>query len=373
MELLKKSRGINRAPALVRWLSDHKGGAFAGLTFAVSVSLALFFGLSNIKEPTPRLNYEILKEIDVLDVRTPVDQLSVTFQGEDIQEENLNLRIYAMRVTNTGEVDILKSQFDQDLIWGLRVTDGRVIEARLIESSSSYLNATVNPGIASDDTVEFPKAIMENGQFFAFNMLVLHSKDRSPVIVPLGKIAGIDEITLTKVPVNVEGPGFAANLFAGGLGVQVVRIFIFLVGSIGVLLLGVLAVVLYFNAREVWWRRRIQNSVVVRGPRNQKQREMLTDVYLMQGPAGIRELQIGVNDPVAMEKTAKDREASALEDAASNGNGSHASAAAPSVESLVEIGVLSRDADDALSVDSNFEQSLELLVLELGTSRRFLL
>ena len=31
------------------------------------------------------MTYEILREIDVLDVRTPVEDLQITFQNEDIQ------------------------------------------------------------------------------------------------------------------------------------------------------------------------------------------------------------------------------------------------------------------------------------------------
>jgi len=91
----------SRIPSMIKntalWARDHRSGAFAGLTFAVSVSLALFFGLSNLGEPDPKLTYEIVGETDVLDVRTSVEGLQIAFQNEDIQGENLNLCIYAMR------------------------------------------------------------------------------------------------------------------------------------------------------------------------------------------------------------------------------------------------------------------------------------
>ena len=78
----------SRIPSLIQktvlWVRDHRSGAFAGLTFAVSVSLALFLGLSNFGDPDPKLTYEIVRETDVLDVRTPVEDLQITFQNEDI-------------------------------------------------------------------------------------------------------------------------------------------------------------------------------------------------------------------------------------------------------------------------------------------------
>ena len=54
-------------------------------------------------------------------------------------------------------------------------------------------------------------------------MLVVHPKDVTPEIIPLGKIAGIEGIALTRVPVKVEGPGFLSDLLGGGWAVQLVR------------------------------------------------------------------------------------------------------------------------------------------------------
>jgi hypothetical protein len=231
MAALPESRIPAQVQRLARWANEHRSGAFAALTFAVSVFLALFFGLSNLSEPDPKLTYEILRETDVLDVRTPVEDLQITFQNEDIQGENLNLRIYAMRVINNGEVDILQTQFDQDQIWGLQVDGGRVIEARPIEASSTYLNEKSNPQVVGEDIVQFDKAIVEKGQFFVFNMLVVHAKDVEPEIIALGKIAGIDEIVVTRIPVEVEGPGFLSDLFGGDWAVQLVRAILFLIGA----------------------------------------------------------------------------------------------------------------------------------------------
>ena len=139
MAAVPESRFVAFFRSAGSWAKDHRSETFAALTFVVSVSLALFFGLSNLGEPDPKLTFEIMREIDVLDVRTPVEDLQITFQNEDIQVENLNLRIYAMRVVNNGEVDILQTQFDQEQSWGRQVIDGRVIEARLNEARPNYL------------------------------------------------------------------------------------------------------------------------------------------------------------------------------------------------------------------------------------------
>ena len=187
---------------------------------------------------------------------------------------------------NNGEVDILQTQFDQDEIWGLQVIGGRVIEARLIEASSGYLRTKANPQVIRDDIVKFDKAIVEKGQFFAFNMLVIHAKDVTPGIIPLGKIAGIDEIVVTRVPVKAEGPGFFSDLFGGGWAVQLVRAILFFMGAAVVLGLFAATVLSYSFLTVVIRRRRIGNSVVMKTLTSQKQRDLLSEVYLHHGMGG---------------------------------------------------------------------------------------
>jgi len=360
----------SRIPAQIRnlgrWANEHRSGVFAALSFAVSVSLALFFGLSNLGEPDPKMTYEIVRETDVLDVRTPVDDLQITFQNEDIQGENLNLRIYAMRVINNGEVDILQTQFDQDQAWGLQVIGGRVIEARPIEASSSYLNQKSNPRVFGENIVQFDQAIVEKGQFFAFNMLVVHSKDVTPEIVALGKIADIDEILVTRVPVEVEGPGFLSDLFGGGWAVQLVRAILFLIGAAVILGLFAAAVVFYTYLTGMLRRRRIGNSVVIKTLSSQKQRDLLAEVYLNHGMAGVSDLREKLGSSERLEL-----EAATLGTVVLAGESEfRIPPAYYSAASLEEAEALTRDEDDALTADPEFQERLELFLQELSASRR---
>ncbi len=366
MATISESPITGKIKNAARWINDHRSGAFAGLTFAVSVSLALFFGLSNIGEPDPRLTYEILRETDVLDVRTPVEDLKITFQDEDIQGEKLNLRIYAMRVINNGEVDILQTQFDQDQAWGLQVIGGRVIEARPIEASSSYLNDKTNPQVLGENIVQFDQAIIEKGQFFAFNMLVVHPKDVTPEIVALGKIAGIDEILVTRVPVEVEGPGFLSDLFGGNWAVQLVRAIMFLMGAAVILGLFAAAVVSYTFLMAKIRRRRLGNSVVMKTLTSQKQRDLLSEVYLNHGMTGVSDLREKLGSSERLELEAATRGTVVLAGEAVF----RIPPAYYSAASLLEAEALSRKGKQGFVADPEFQQRLELFLQELSTSRR---
>lgn len=349
-----------------RWVKDHRSGTFAALTFTVSVSLALFFGLSNLGEPSPKMTFEILREIDVLDVRTPVEDLQITFQSQDIQGENLNLRIYAMRVVNNGEVDILQTQYDQDEIWGLQVIDGRVIEARLIDAGSGYLRTKANPHVIQENIVEFEKAIVEKGKFFSFNMLVVHAKEVTPEIIPLGKIAGIDGIVVTRVPVKVEGTGFLSDLFGGSWAVQLVRAILFLMSAAVVLGLFAATVLSYTSLTAAIRRRRIGKSVVMKTLTSQKQRDLLSEVYLHHGMTGVSDLREKLSSSDRL-----DLEAASLGTVVLAGESEfRIPPAYYSASSPEEAEVLSREGDDGPSVDSGFQERLDLFLQELSNSRR---
>ena len=121
-------------------------------------------------------------------------------------------------------------------------------------------------------------------------MLVVHPEDVTPEIVALGKIAGVDEIVVTRIPVEVEGPGFLSDLFGSGWSVQLVRAILFLIGA--AVILGLFAgAVLIYSFLVGWIRRRVGNSVMMKTLTSQKQRDLLSEVYLNHGMAGVSDLR----------------------------------------------------------------------------------
>src|SRR5436305_697066 len=113
-------------------------GAIVGI---VGVILAIFA----LRERRAELQFQLISESNVLDVHTPVAALDVLYQGESLQKRQLNLRVITLRVANTGDADILQSQYDQRLPCGLAITRGRIVEIRLLSTNSSYLRNSLSP------------------------------------------------------------------------------------------------------------------------------------------------------------------------------------------------------------------------------------
>ena len=195
-----------------------------------------------LQQPDPEVAFETIGETNVLDLRRPLQDLDILFRGQNVQEQNLHLRILTINVANIGDVDILPAHYDHNDDWGMRFSDGEVIEVRLIDASSDYLRSKVVPQRVGADTVVFPKVIFEKSAFFVMEVLLLHSKDDSPSFSSIGKIAGIDKITVLTRPIARQETSFAKELFQGSTFIQVSRAVIYFIGSL--LLIVLVALVL---------------------------------------------------------------------------------------------------------------------------------
>jgi len=193
----------------------------------VSVIIAMLFGIFAVYvfyAEDPNVTFDIVNDANVLDVHKPLSELNIYFQGEDIQQKNLNLRIISVKIENTGNVDILQNFYDENVIFGLQIDDGHIIESRLIDSNSEYLISNLNLKIANN-TVEFSKLIFEKNKYFIVEILVLHDKNEGPTLVPLGKIAGIEKMDVTKS--YTERQTFFGDVFSGSSLVQSVRLVVY--------------------------------------------------------------------------------------------------------------------------------------------------
>ncbi len=141
----------------------------------------------------PNVSSQIVNEINVLDVHRPLANLQVLFQGNNIQENNLNLKAYRVKFQNTGNADIKQNDFDTNNNWGIRVEGGTIIEVRLVESDSDYIKTELDPRTEDSQSIKFNKVLFDKKRFFTIELLVLHSKNVSPTLYRTGKISGIQE------------------------------------------------------------------------------------------------------------------------------------------------------------------------------------
>lgn len=180
--------------------------------------------------PQPEIAYTILSDSNVVDLYKPLEDLKILFQDEDIQKNNMNLKIYSLKISNSGKKNILETHYASDENWGLKITDGKIIESRLVESNSDYLKEKLSPKIVNSNTIIFKKVIFDKNDYFTLEVLVLHSRDSDINLIPFGKISGVSNNQTFKKLDTTRG-GIFQNLLAD-YKVYIFTIFIFILAII---------------------------------------------------------------------------------------------------------------------------------------------
>ena len=276
--------------------------SFIGVASLVVGLFALYFGL---REPEPGVTYEVIGDTNVLDLRRSLQDLNVVFRGQDIEKQNLSLRIITINVVNSGDVDILSIHFDQADDWGIQFGPSEVIEARVIDTSSAFLQSKLTFLSASRETVVFPKVNFDEGASFTVETLLLHPKEATPSISPVGKIAGINEIDVVQRPLPRQDVGFIAQLLQGSAVVHFVRTIAYYLSSIAIsvgVILAIIEIQESLDRRKTnSRRRRVSQTKVINRIEEENVKQFLISQYESRGIDGLRELQKLINAPEAFE------------------------------------------------------------------------
>nr|BDD44363.1 hypothetical protein 15 [bacterium] len=200
-----------------------------GLLFAILTIMSACIAIySHFHEKQPNISFNILSEYNILDVKTPVDDLIITFRGNDIQKQKQNFKLYLISIKNNGEKDILQGDYDRNNIWGIRIKNSEIIETpQIISSNSTYLKNNFNPKISKKDTVQFSKVIFEKNKHIVISIKILHNMNKKIKIRPIGKIAGIEDITINSYSLDNKKEGLWFNMLTGNLIIQFGRILIY--------------------------------------------------------------------------------------------------------------------------------------------------
>lgn len=112
--------------------------------------------------------------------------------NKEVRYVSALLKIF-LKISNSGTKNILEIHYASDEDWGIKITEGRIIESRLVEGNSDYLKSNLNIKIVDDKTIDFKKVIFDKNDYFTLEVLVLHSRDSDINLMPFGKISGISK------------------------------------------------------------------------------------------------------------------------------------------------------------------------------------
>ena len=338
--------------------------AIAGLGVGIPALVLTYLAL---KQPEPGVLIETISDTNVLDLRRPLQDLSINFRGQDVQEQNLNLKIITINVLNNGEVDILINHYDYEDDWGIKFENGEVIEARLIDTNSDYLRSKIVPQRMGTDTVVFPKVIFEKGKSFAVEVLLLHSKNKSPSISPVGKIAGIDTISVLTRPLTRQEVSIFKEIFRGSIPVHTLRFLIYQAGFLAIFGIAVIGLSLCHGDRDVAneeRKTRILDTQTIHKIDEEGIRNFLISHYESKGISGLKHMQMLIKNSEGLEAIMQEEQ---LDPSATRAFDMKILSLVYSntLNDLAKIGVTKKGQDSKIIVSPMFSEALDDLVSEL--------
>ena len=280
----------------ISWAASLAFGVLGiGLT-AVSIFLTL-------REPETRVTFEIISATDVLDLRRSLKDLRIEFRGQDLQEQDLNLKVVKINVANVGETHIRAGDYS-NIDWGIRVVGGQVIEAKVDRSNVANVISTNDLRYIGSDTIGFPKIVFDKRDAFAIELLLLHPNDAEPDIVPIGKIAGVKNFDLEPPPLPGQAVGFVGQAFGGSSRVLAVRSGVYFFGSIIIffaIVFGLVGAATMLDSVKARLRRkRVLQTEAIKQIDRVSIRDSLIDLYGSTGLSGLRRLSDIIGEPSAI-------------------------------------------------------------------------
>lgn len=279
--------------SFVNWVkSINKIAAITGISLIIG-AVGLYIGF---REPTTEITFTSVNQTNVLDIHKELEDLTVLFQGRAIGEGDLNIRIVTLSVENTGQKNILQDYYAREGIWGIKVENGEIIEARLVDSSSNYISENIGLNLIEDENiVEFGKIIFDRGEYFLVELLVLHEKTELPTILPVGKLAGIGEMEIVESRISEEDRRFVSRLVEGNALVHLVRsisyLFIFMFGILAIAL-PIVGITGLFVIRKRRIRRKRVKMIVGRGDVKEGDiHSVLMDIYAKEGLESLKKIK----------------------------------------------------------------------------------
>ena len=247
--------------------------AFIGLVAAIITIYTSF------QKSVTKISYEIVTNANVFDINTNISKLDILYDSTSLKQKNENLRVIRLKVKNIGNINILKTFYDNNSPLGLKIMNGYIVELpELVESSTNYIKDNLSIYKNNSDCITFSSIILEPDDYFEIKFLVLHKSNITPTVLPIGKIAGIKDINVVNSYDVIQEISFWSKIFIGNIFVQLAKGIIYFFAMI-LLILSSIGISLLINNKIKLKRRK---KIIKDYKNNSKYKHKKIDDYIFR-------------------------------------------------------------------------------------------
>ena len=108
--------------------------------------------------------------------------------------------IYSIVITNNGDINLRYIDFDDILLWGIEVDNGKIINKNFeINSESDYIKSQLQVTLINNNKIEFSKLLFDSNSSFSFDLEVLPLDNKKIKFKSIGKISGLESIEINPI------------------------------------------------------------------------------------------------------------------------------------------------------------------------------
>lgn len=264
-------------------------------SFVVAIALAIIsFVAGQLYETRPKLQYQILSNAPVYDLRENLTTLDILFEGKSIRQENQTLTLITVRIENVGNAGISKqTSFDESYLPGLKVPDSKIVRADILTANNDYLKNALQLTRTSDNEFTLGPSIFDKNDFVVIKLLVLHSEALQPQLQSFGKVAGCPPIEVIPAATVEDKRGFFTRALEGELTIQGFRLITYFAGFLALVFI-VGAIISYCSDLVETGRRKRHIKLFQRSLGSEpqtRQHQTILALYLESGARSIVRLK----------------------------------------------------------------------------------
>jgi hypothetical protein len=164
------------------------------------IGLGLGYYFYHASYRAPDLVYEILSSTNIIDIQVDTPKLDISYGGKRLTDSGNILKVISVRIINTGNDSLRKSDYVDEKPLGIAVTAGEIIETpEIIDTSNDYIREALKPRLVDKTKVAFSPVLFHASDFVAIKLLVVHKSSDNVNIVSDGLLANIKEVKVKRL------------------------------------------------------------------------------------------------------------------------------------------------------------------------------
>lgn len=164
------------------------------ISIAISVILFVYFIYDTfIYDKKASIDFIIENNTEVFDVKEPIANLEVIYDGNKLLKFGKELKLLSIRVENTGNVNINEKDYYSKSDFGFKISPADILQHPKVTDNNIQDVEIKLSYIDSQDVILLPKIPMDVDDFYTIKVLYL-AESSNISILPQGKISGVRNI-----------------------------------------------------------------------------------------------------------------------------------------------------------------------------------